>query len=55
MSISTIHTISAIVIIVSVLLIVFFTIQARWRAIRANKRSPEVRERYKLMMLKNKP
>lgn len=55
MNADTFRLISAIVIIVSLLLIIFFTIEARWRSIRAHKRSPEVRERYRTMILKYKP
>jgi ABC-type nickel/cobalt efflux system permease component RcnA len=55
MSADTFRLISAIVIIVSLLLIIFFTIEARWRSLRAHKRSPEVRERYKTMILQYKP
>mgnify|MGYP007066365336 FL=1 len=55
MSADTFRLISAIVIIVSLLLIIFFTIEARWRSLRAHKRSPEVRERYKTVILQYKP
>jgi hypothetical protein len=55
MSTDPFRLISAIIVIVSSLLIIYFTIEARWRSIRAHKRSPEVRERYRTMILKYKP